>query len=116
MPLAGMSVRRALRAEDGSARAGEEAGLDEERHHHRSRDRLAVEALDREAFRAAALHVRDERRERDAKPVLLRLAERHERATAALDEEHRLAAEQDDLCAGDPGGARRRCARRAARR
>ena len=73
--------------------------------HERLVDRLAVEALDGEPLRAAALHVRDERGERDAQPVLLRLAQRDERAAAALDEEHRFAAEQHDLRARDARGA-----------
>ena len=44
---------------------------------------------------------------RHTKPHLLRFAERDERAAAALDEECRPAAEQDDVRAGD---ARRACA------
>ena len=68
---------------------------------------LPVEALDREAgLAAAALHVRDERLERRSQPRLVGLAQRHERAAAALDEERGLAAEQDDVRAGDAGRAR----------
>ena len=55
-------------------------------------------------FAPPARDVLDERRERRAEPVLLRLAQRHERAAAALDEERRLAAEQHDVRARDPGG------------
>ena len=68
--------------------------------------RLAVEALDRQPLRAAALDVRDERRERRRAAILVRLAQRHERAAAALDEQRRLAAEQDDVRAGDARRAR----------
>jgi signal transduction histidine kinase len=97
----GVTTSRQLGAEDGTARAGEEAGVDQQRHHHRVGDRLAVEALDREPLGASALHVGDEGGERDAQPLLLRLTQRNERAAAALDEERRLAAEQDDVRAGD---------------
>ena len=48
----------------------------------------------------------DERRERGREPRLFGLAQRHERAPAALDEQRGLAAEQDDLCARDACGAR----------
>ena len=53
-----------LRTEHCAARAGEETRLDEQLHDVRLDDGLAVEALDREALRAAAPHVRDERSER----------------------------------------------------
>ena len=43
------------------------------------------------------------RRQRLSQPALLRLAQRDERAAAALDEERRLAAEQDDVRPGHPG-------------
>ena len=49
--------------------------------------------------------MRDERGERRPQPGLLRLAERDDRAAAALDEQRRLAAEEDDLCAGDTGSS-----------
>src|SRR5439155_19382587 len=41
--------------EHGASRAGQETGLDQQRHHERLGDRLAVEALDSEALRAAPL-------------------------------------------------------------
>src|SRR5207248_5715899 len=53
-------ARLRLTAKYRSSRAGEEAGLDEERHGNRLRDGLAVEALYREALCAAALDVSDE--------------------------------------------------------
>src|SRR5207248_11204844 len=90
-----------LRAQNRPPRAHEEAGFDQQGQHERLGDGLAVEALDGQPFRAAALHLRDERSQRDAEPVLLRLAQRHERAAAALDEERRLASEQDDMRAGN---------------
>ena len=71
-----------------------------------SPDRLAVEALDREPLQPAAADVRDERLERRAEPALLGIAQRDERAAAALDEEDGLSPEQDDVRARDPGGAR----------
>ena len=49
--------------------------------------------------------MRDERSESRAKPLGIGLSKRDERAPAALDEEHRLAVEQDDPRAGDPCGA-----------
>ena len=59
----------------------------------------------------------DERRERRAEPRLVGIAQRHESAAAALDEQRGLAAEQDDLRPRDPRGAalralrpRQRCA------
>ena len=51
-------------------------------------------------------NVRDERVERRTEPRLVGIAQRHERAPAALDVEHRLAAERDDVGAGDARGAR----------
>src|SRR5204862_6535332 len=95
----------ALRPPDGTPGAGEEAGLHEERHREGLRHGLAVEPLDREAPHAAALHVRDQGGQGDAEPFLLRLPERHERSTAPLDVEHGLAAQEDDVRTGDPGGA-----------
>ena len=41
-----------------------------------------------------------------SEPALVRLAQRGERAAAAFDEERRLPAEKDHLCAGDSGGPR----------
>ena len=55
--------------------------------------------------------MRDERGERGAEPLVLGLAQRHERAAAALDEERRLAAEQDDVRTGDARRARARALR-----
>src|SRR4051794_5901602 len=94
-----------LRTEDRTPRAGEEAGLDEQRHRNRLDDRLAVEPLHRQALAAGAADMRNEGRERDAQPLLLGLAQRDERAAAALDEEGRLAAEQHDVGARDARGA-----------
>ena len=68
-------------------------------------------------FAPPRFDVRDERGERGPQPRLVRLAQRHERAAAALDEERRLAAEQDDVRAGDARRARARALRpRAAQR
>ena len=50
-------------------------------------------------------------RERGAEPRLVGLAQRHERAAAALDEERRLAAEQHDVRAGDARRPRARALR-----
>src|SRR5436305_8571631 len=47
-----------LRAKNSAARAGEEPGLEQERHDLRLADRLAVEAFDSQALGASALHVR----------------------------------------------------------
>ena len=85
--------------------ARREAGLDKERHDERLRDRLAVEALDREALGAAALDEPDEGRERRPEPILVGFAERDERAAAALDEERRLASEQHDMGSRHPSRA-----------
>src|SRR6266540_1158327 len=86
-----------LGPKDSAARAGEEACVEQERHHVGLPHRFAVEALDREALRTTAPDVLHERRERGPQPFLVRLAERDERAAAALDEERRLAAEEDEL-------------------
>ena len=56
-----------------AARAGEEAGLHEQRHDQRLRHGLAVEALDRETLRTATLDEPDERLERRTQPLLIRL-------------------------------------------
>jgi hypothetical protein len=64
-----------LRPEDRAAWAGEEAGLQEERHDLRLADGLAVEALDCESLlRAALLDVLDERGQCDPQPILLRIS------------------------------------------
>src|SRR6266542_1381574 len=111
-----------LGPKDSAAGAGEEAGLEQERHHVGLPHGLAVEALDREALRATAPDVLHERRERGPQPFLVRLAERDERAAAPLDEERRLTAEEDHLgsrdarspCAGALG-PRQSCAVRLGR-
>src|SRR6266511_3384000 len=92
---------RQLRTQHGAARACEESHVEQERHDLRLADRLAVEPFDREALRAALLDVFDECAEGDAEPSFLGIAQRNERAPAALDEQRRLAAEQDDVRAGD---------------
>jgi DNA-binding CsgD family transcriptional regulator len=91
--LSGTSPAAGLGPEDGPPRAGEEAGVEQEREHLGLRHRPPVVALNGEALRAAAPHVGDERVQGRAEPRLVRLAQRHERAPAALDEEHGLAAE-----------------------
>ena len=96
---------QALRTQDRPPRARQEADLDEERHDVALRDRLAVEALNREALQASCADLFDERGQRRAEPVLVRIAERDKRAAATLDEERRLAAEQDDLRAGNTSGS-----------
>ena len=53
-----------LRAQDGAARAGEEAGLDEQRHRLRLRDGDTVERSTARRFAPPALDVGDESRER----------------------------------------------------
>ena len=90
-----------LRTEHRAPRAGEESGLEEERHHFGLSDGSGVEALDCESLHPAPSHVLDERGERGPKPCLVRLAQRYERTSAPLDEQRRLAAEQDDVRACD---------------
>ena len=68
------------------------------------RDGSAVEALDRESLRAARTHVGDECCERRPEPLGIGVAQRHERAAAALDEESRIPVEQHDPRTGDTGG------------
>src|SRR5436190_2726423 len=85
-----------------SARALDESRVEEERHDRRLADRLAVEALDRQPLHAGALDVLDQGRESLAQPLVLRLAQRDERPAAALDEQRRFAAEEDDVGACDP--------------
>src|SRR5581483_11359817 len=75
--------RRLSGPQNGPAGAGQEARLDEERHRLRLRHGLAVEPLDREPLRPAAPHVRDERGERRAQPLLVGIAQRHQRPPAA---------------------------------
>ncbi len=91
----------ALRAQHGASRAGQEAGLDEELHGFRLRDRLAVEALDRKTFRTTRPDVGDERGECRSQPLVVGIAERDERPAAALDEERRLAVEEHDPGSGN---------------
>src|SRR5436190_13269497 len=86
-----------------AARSLDETRVQQQRHDRRLRDRLAIEALDREPLHARPADVVDECRERFAEPVVLQIAQRHERAAAALDEQRRLAAQQDDPCARDSG-------------
>ena len=85
---------------------GEEAGLDEQRHRVGLGHRLAVEALDREPLRAARRGRARRARRAPAGATPRRVAQRHERAAAALDVERRLAAEQDDVRARDARRAR----------
>ena len=84
------------------ARAGHEAGLEEERHQLGLPHRFAVEALDRQALAPLGLHVLDESRERGPQPFFVRFPQGDDRAAAPLDEERRLAAQEDDLCAWRP--------------
>ena len=67
-PLLEERSSTALRPQHGPARAGEEAGLDEQRERVRLDDGLAVETLDREPLRAAGADVGDERLERRPQP------------------------------------------------
>ena len=96
----------ALRTQNGAARACQEPGFDEQFHHLGLRDGDPVEALDRKPLRAPRPHVRDERSEGRPKPIGIRLAQRNERATSALDEQRRLAVEEHDPRAGDASRAR----------
>ena len=68
---------RQLGAEHRAARAGEEAGLEQQRVDRCLGDSLPVEALDRKTLCAALLHIRDVRRERWAQPFVRGLAQRH---------------------------------------
>src|SRR5439155_9543832 len=86
-----------------AARALDETRVQQERHDRRLRDRLAVDALDCEPLHARPADVVDQRGESFAEPAILRIAQRDERAAAALDEQRRLAAQQDDACARDSG-------------
>src|SRR6478672_7213642 len=92
-----------LRPQHRPPRTGEEAGLDEELHRLGLRDRLAVEALDRKPFGTTRPHMGHERGECGSQPVVVGLAERDERPAAALDEERRLAVEEDHPGAGNAG-------------
>src|SRR5256885_4841491 len=104
MPFSALRSGGSSRAENAPPRPGEKAGFDEQRHCFALRDRLAVEALDREALlRAAGTNIVDQSGEDGPEPALVGIAERNERAAATLDEQRGLAAEQDDLGAGDAG-------------
>ena len=92
-----------LRPEHGAPGSCEKAGLDEQCHRLGLRDRPAVEPLDRKALRVPVTHPVRERAESGPQPLLLGLAEWHQRATAALDEERRRPAEEHDVRSGDPG-------------
>ena len=94
-----------LGPQDGSARARQEARLEEERHQLRLPDRLAVEALDRQPLASLVLHVLDERSQGRPQPLLVRLTQRDDRAAAALHEQRGLAAEEDDLGSRDSGSS-----------
>src|SRR5579862_5628682 len=96
------------RPEHGPAGAGEEAGLDEERQELALGDGLAVEALHRQPLAREPAGVVDEGGERDAETVGVGIFQRDERAPAALDEQHRPAAEQDDVGTGDARRSRSR--------
>src|SRR5438477_12218046 len=91
-----------------AARALDETRLQQERHDRRLPDRLAVETLDCESLHARPADVVDQRGESFAEPVILGIAQRHERAAAALDEQRRLAAEEHHARARDPRGPRAR--------
>src|SRR5438094_6785133 len=91
-----------------AARALDESGLEQERHDRRLANCLAVEPLDRETFHARPADVVDQRGESVAEPAILRIAQRDERAAAALDEQRRLAAEEHHARARDPRGPRAR--------
>src|SRR5207245_788314 len=92
---------RSSRTQYSAARARSETCLDQERHQLAFRHGLAVETLDGEALRAASAHVLDERRERRPKPRFSGLAQRDERAPAALDEERARAVAAGDALAAD---------------
>ena len=105
-----------LRPQHGAARSGEKACLDEQRHRLGLGDRAAVEPLHGQALGMALTHPIREGLERRTQPVLVGLAQGHERAAAALDVERRHAAEQDDVSAGDAGRPRTRPSRPRQRR
>src|SRR5205823_737224 len=90
-----------LRTKHGAPRPDEEARVDEERHHLALGHRLAVEPFDRQPLRTTCLDVRDERGECLLQPRFVGLAQRNERAAAALDVEDSLTAEEDDMRARD---------------
>src|SRR5438067_13880688 len=91
-----------------AARALDETRLQQERHDRRLPDRLAIETLDREPLHARPADVVDERGGGYAEPFFLGIAQRHERAAAALDEQRRLPAEEHHARARDPRGPRAR--------
>jgi hypothetical protein len=103
-PVEGVSLRHRSGPEHRPARPREEAGLDEQRHHVAFRHRLAVEPLDGQPLRATAPHMRDESRERRPQPRLVGIQQRNERTAAALDVQHRLTAQQHNVCASDTRG------------
>ena len=98
-----------LGAQHRSPRAGEETGLDEQRHDLRLGHGLAVETLDGKPLRLTETrrraNVLDQRSDRGAQPLLVRLAQRDERAAAALDVEGGLPTEEHDLRPRHAGGA-----------
>ena len=103
--------------QDSAARPGQEAGLDEQGQCVALHDRPPVEALDREPAAAVRSDPADEGGERRAEPVAVGVAERQQRPAAALDVEHGLTAEEDDVRAGDACGPRaRRASATAGRR
>ena len=97
-----------LRPQNRAPRPGQEPRLDEERQGLALPDRLSVEPLDGEPFPREPPRVVDEGGQRKPQPLRIGIPQRHERAAAALDEQGRPAAEQDDIGAGD---ASRACAR-----
>ena len=72
----------ALRTQHGAARAGEEAGVDEELHGVTLRHWHAVEALDREPLCSARPHVGDESGDRGPQPLRIGLAQRDTRPSS----------------------------------
>ena len=114
----GRAPLRRSGAKHGAPRAGEEAGLDEQLQDVALDDRPAVEALDREPLgRGRREPTSTSAATRGPEPVRIGIAEREQRAPAALDVERRLAAEQHDVGARDARRARTRPLRpRQARR
>src|SRR6478735_1018103 len=95
----------ALRPQDRAPWACEEARLDEQRQGVALDDRAAVEALDREPPPTIGPHPFDERREGRPEPLGVRVAQRQQRAAAALDVERRLAAQEHDVGSRHARGA-----------
>ena len=100
-------TRTSSGTQDSAARPGQEARLDEQGQRVALDDRPPVEALDREPAAAIRSDPADEGGERRAEPVAVGVAERQQRPAAALDVEHGLTAEEDDVRAGDARGPRR---------